>query len=157
MLCFSQFVLTRLFHSPTTTKWHWFFSPIFSVATFETFICNFGAFKKNLTKLCNSCLVREYCASSRSDYNYPKELHNGLKNILNSHSHISVHKSTCFFFKIYSQSIQSTNIEEKSCEKSWKKIKICWLAFPFCQKNIPTTGSPRISWFHNSDPPYFVI
>ena len=142
LLCFSQFVLTRLFHFPTTTKWHWFLSYIFSVATFETSICNFGTFRKNLTKLCNSCLVKEYCASSRSDYNYPKDLHNGLKNILNSHSHISVDFSK-YIHKIFKAWTLQRNLV--------KKIQNLFigLPFPFCQKNIPTTGSLCISSFHN--------
>ena len=70
-----------------------------------SFVILVHTFKKKLTKLCNSCLVREYCASSRSDYNYPKELHNEMKKFLNSHFQL---QNPSVFSKMYSQRIQST-------------------------------------------------
>ena len=55
LLCFSQFVLTRLFHSPTTTKWHWFLSSIFWVATFETLVILILVPSKNIWP---NCVIR---------------------------------------------------------------------------------------------------
>ena len=69
--------------------------------------------------------------------------------------HIFLYISPPVFFKIYSQRVQSTNIEEKS----WKKFKICCLAFPFLSvKRIFLIQ--RVLAFRDftiSDPPYFVI